>query len=176
MKASKRFTIIAMTLLLSCSFASCTNDQEKRQKEISQMATEINSNPTMLSTEKAEKMISLYSSYVKDYPQDTMCEYYLFQMHNVYSAMKNCDSALYCLDRIIKEYPNGKNVGAAYFFKGVVLNDVCANKEKSVEAFEEYIRRYPNNSHVEVAKKMIQMDTMKNPLDLIKQQDTNTIE
>lgn len=158
-------------MLLSVAFLNSCQTQEnaklKRQQAITSKAEQINSNPVMLSQDNANELITLYDNYIKDYPEDTMCEYYLFQMHNVYSAMKNCDSALYCLDRIIKEYPNGKNVGAAYFFKGVVLNDVCNNHTMSIEAFNEYIRRYPDNPHAKDAKKMIELDTMQNPIQIL---------
>ena len=109
----------------------------------------------------------MYSDYVKDYPEDTMSEYYLFQMSNVYSAMKECDKALDCLDKIIKDYPNGKKVGAAYFFKGVVLQDVCLNKEESIKAFELYIEKFPNSVHVHDAKKMIDFAKAKQPEDIL---------
>ncbi|MBQ9254129.1 MAG: tetratricopeptide repeat protein [Bacteroidales bacterium] len=162
------FLLSCLLILVSCNGGE--TKQQQRQKEIEKISNEINTNPVLLKEETANKILNLYNSYIKDYPQDTICEYYLFQMHNVYTAMRQCDSALYCLDRIITEYPKGKNVGAAYFFKGIVLNDVCHNREKSIEAFEEYIRRYPDNPHVYDAKRMIQMDTMKNPLELIQPQ------
>ena len=69
---------------------------------------------------------------------------------------------------MIQDYPNGTKIGAAYFFKGVYYKELCGNVEKSREAFQEYIERYPNNSHVEDAKRMMQMDTMQNPVDIVK--------
>ena len=155
-----------MTLLvMSCS--SQEKQQAKRQKVIKEYAELINSNPAALNAAKEDTVLKLYADYVKDYPQDTMSEFYLFQMYNIYSAMNNCDSALYCLDKIISDYPKGKKVGAAYFFRGVVLNDVCLNKDESIKAFEEYIRRYPDNPHAETARRMIQLDTMRNPVKIL---------
>ncbi len=141
---------IAILAFVACS--SQETKQKKRQDEITAYAEAINTNPTALNPQKADTMINLY---------------------NIYSAMNNCDSALACLDRIIKEYPNGKKVGAAYFFKGVVLNDVCLNKEESIKAFEKYIELYPNNPHVETAKRMIQLDTMKKPMQLLEKSNDN---
>ncbi|MBR1626059.1 MAG: tetratricopeptide repeat protein [Bacteroidales bacterium] len=157
--------VISGLLYISCS--SQEDKQLQRQKDIKAYAEKINSNPIALTASNADTLISLYESYINDYPDDSMSEYYLFQMHNVYAAKNQCDSALYCLNKIIKDYPKGKNVGAAYFFKGVVLNDVCLNRDESIKAFEEYIRRYPNNPHVETARRIMQLDTMNNPIDLI---------
>ena len=176
-KFNHTYTIKVFALSIATfAFVACSSQetkQKKRQDEITAYAEAINTNPTALNPQKADTMINLYNNYIKDYPQDTMSEFYLFQMYNIYSAMNNCDSALACLDRIIKEYPNGKKVGAAYFFKGVVLNDVCLNKEESIKAFEKYIELYPDNPHVETAKRMIQLDTMKKPMQLLEDNNDN---
>ncbi|MGP1515636.1 MAG: tetratricopeptide repeat protein [Bacteroidales bacterium] len=165
-------SLIGILSLICISCSSQENKLQQRQKEIQSYADKINSNPTMLNKAVSDTLIALYGSYIKDYPKDTMSEFYLFQMHNIYAAMQNCDSALYCLDKIIKDYPTGKKVGAAYFFKGVVLNDVCLNKQGSILAFEEYIKRYPNNPHVATARRMIQLDTMQDPLEIINKENS----
>ena len=162
---------ISVLSILTFAFLSCSsqeNEKQERQKEIDSYTKAINSNPILLDQKKADTILTLYKNYINDYPQDTMSEFYLFQMYNIYTNLNDCDSAIHCLDRIIKEYPNGKKVGAAYFFKGVALNDVCLNKEASIKAFEEYIRRYPNNPNVKTAKRMMQIDTMQNPINFIK--------
>ncbi|MBO6117090.1 MAG: tetratricopeptide repeat protein [Bacteroidales bacterium] len=162
----RTLSFIALVLLITaCS--SQEDKQQKRQKEISEYVDALNINPTLLDQKKADTLIAMYGNYVKDFPQDTMCEFYLFQMSNVYQAMNKCDSALYCLDRIIKEYPYGNKVGAAYFFKGVVLKDVCLNTQESVKAFETYIEKFPQSKHAETARRMIMLDTMQNELKYI---------
>lgn len=156
-------------LCTSCNSAEKQEkEQTKRQQAIEEYANKINDNPTALNKLSADTLINLYKGYINDYPKDTINEWYLFQLSQVYSAMNECDSALSCLDKIIKEYPNGKKVGAAYFFKGVILNDVCLNKEESEKAFLKYIELYPNTKYTEVARKMIQLDTMKHPENIVK--------
>ena len=161
------FLSVIAVLLLTVACTSGQNGKQDRQKSIEEYANRINEDPVALDKTKADSLIMMYSDYVKDYPEDTMSEYYLFQMSNVYSAMKECDKALDCLDKIIKDYPNGKKVGAAYFFKGVVLQDVCLNKEESIKAFELYIEKFPNSVHVHDAKKMIDFAKAKQPEDIL---------
>ena len=170
----KSIILVAIIALLFCNLSCSSQEQDKqrRKSEIEQFAEKINSNPIILNEQNADTLLHLYSNYIKDFPKDAMCDYYLFQMSNLYSNMKNCDSALYCLDRIIKEYPKGQKVGAAYFFKGVVLNDVCLNKEESIKAFQTYIEKFPKSKQVETAKRLMQLDTMRNPENIL-QQDTN---
>ena len=164
-------------LIILCSiivFLSCSkNDnpvsqQQSRQKEIADYSNSLSDGSFVVDKAKADTLIKLYSEYVKDYPKDTISEYYLFQMSSVYANVGNCKKAIECLTRMIQDYPNGAKVGAAYFFKGVYYKELCGNIEKSREAFEEYIQKYPNNPHVADAKRMMQMDTMQNPADIIK--------
>ncbi len=161
--------IISLTLLSCFCFSSCKSDnKEQRQKEITSYSDSLLNSPFTFDRNKADTLIGLYNNYIKDYKDDTMCELYLFQMSQLYANSKECDSALYCLDRIIKEYPKGNKVGAAYFFKGVYLKDVCLNNEASVKAFKTYIEKFPNSKQVSTAQRMIEMDTMKNPVNILK--------
>ncbi|MBQ4420592.1 MAG: tetratricopeptide repeat protein [Bacteroidales bacterium] len=164
-------------LIVLCSlivFVACSKDskpisqQESRQKEISDYSNSLADGSFVVDKQKADTLIKMYADYVKDYPKDTISEFYLFQMASVYANVGNCKKAIECLSRMIQDYPNGTKIGAAYFFKGVYYKELCGNVEKSREAFQEYIERYPNNSHVEDAKRMMQMDTMQNPVDIVK--------
>lgn len=164
-------------LIVLCSlivFVACSKDsksisqQESRQKEISDYSNSLAEGSFVVDKQKADTLIKMYADYVKDYPKDTISEFYLFQMASVYANVGNCKKAIECLNRMIQDYPNGTKIGAAYFFKGVYYKELCGNVEKSREAFQEYIERYPNNSHVEDAKRMMQMDTMQNPVDIVK--------
>lgn len=164
-------------LIVLCSlivFVACSKDskpisqQESRQKEISDYSNSLSDGSFVLDKHKADTLIKMYADYVKDYPKDTISEFYLFQMASVYANVGNCKKAIECLNRMIQDYPNGTKIGAAYFFKGVYYKELCGNVEKSREAFQEYIERYPNNSHVADAKRMMQMDTMQNPVDIVK--------
>ncbi len=143
------------------------SQQESRQKEIADYSNSL-SDSFSIDKEKADTLISLYDEYVKDYPEDTISEFYLFQMSSVYANLGNCKKALECLNRMIQKYPKGKKVGAAYFFKAVYYKEICGNAEKSREAFKEYIEKFPNSFHVEDAKRIMEMDTMQNPVDIIK--------
>lgn len=169
----KRVITIICIIIVTSAFVGCSakNDKEKRQKTITDYENAINNNPEQINIKKADSLISLYNSYVKDFPQDTMCADYLFRTSQIYGNLKDCNNALKYLDRIIKEYPNGHRVGAAYFFKGVMLEQVCSNKAEAVKAFQLYIQKFPNSKQVNTAKLMIQMDTMKNT-----NQEINTLE
>lgn len=143
--------------------------QQDRQNEIEAYANGLISQPLLLDKQKADTLIDLYNRYVTDYPEDTMSEYYLYRMSQVYANLQNCNKAIDCLNRLIQKYPNSQKVGAARFFKGVYYKDVCDNVQKSRQAFEEYIEKYPNSPRVEDAKRLMQMDTMQNPSNILKQ-------
>lgn len=165
------FGILVVNIIMIVCISSCASKEDKqqeRQQKIKTYSESLLDNPMSLDKNKADTLILLYDNYIKDFPKDTMRELYLFQMSQVYANMQDCNSSLQCLDRIIKEYPNGKKVGAAYFFKGVYLKEICLNTEESVKAFQTYIDKFPNSKQVETAKRMLEMDTMQNPVNILK--------
>ncbi len=141
--------------------------QKEKQNQIESYSKSMLSNPLALDKQKADTLITLCNQYVADYPEDTMSAFYLYKMSEVYANMQNCNKAIDCLNRLIQRFPNSNYVGAARFFKGVYYKEVCDNVEKSVAAFEEYMAKHPNSPRVEDAKRLMQMDTMQNPVDLI---------
>ncbi|MDO5759823.1 MAG: tetratricopeptide repeat protein [Bacteroidota bacterium] len=145
-----------------------TETQQDRQTQIENYAQSLMAEPMILDKQKADTLINLYNRYIADFPDDTMNAYYLYRMSNIYANLQNCNKTIDCLNRIIQKYPNSNYVGAARFFKGVFYKDVCDNVEKSKEAFEEYIAKHPNSPRVEDAKKLMQIDTMQNPTDILK--------
>lgn len=173
MKILSKLFCLSFCLL---SLFACKSDnqqpidpQKEKQNQIEAYSKSILSNPLALDKQKADTLINLCNQYVANYPDDTMSAFYLYKMSEVYANMQNCNKAIDCLNRLIQRFPNSNYVGAARFFKGVYYKEVCDNVEKSVEAFEEYIAKHPNSPRVEDAKRMIQMDTMQNPADIVKQ-------
>jgi TolA-binding protein len=160
--------LVLVFISLAFVFCSAKNDKEARQKQITDYENAINNAPQEIDAKKADSLITLYNNYVKDFPKDSLCADYLFRTSQIYGNLKDCNNALKYLDRIIKEYPKGNRVGAAYFFKGVMLQDVCLNKEEAIKAFNIYIQKFPNSKQVNTAKMMIQMDTMQNESNEIK--------
>lgn len=159
-------------LICLCLMACKDNNPQTRQKAINDYANTLMDDPFSFDKSKADTFINMANAYIKDFPQDSMSELYLFQISQVYANEKNCDSALYYLDQMIKLYPKGKKIGAAYFFKAVYLKEVCLNTELSTKAFEQYIKLFPNSKQIQAAKRLMQIDTINKPETII--DDTNT--
>lgn len=153
--------LVCVVTIFSCK-SKTDNSPQSRQQSIKDYEDKIKKDCVLIDKSKADTLIKMMDAYVKDYPKDSMSETYIFQMAEVYANINDCKRSIECLDRIIREYPDGQKVGAAYFFKGVFYQDVCSSREKSVQAFEEYIKRYPDNPHVKDAQRLIETDTMEN--------------
>ncbi|MBR1770029.1 MAG: tetratricopeptide repeat protein [Bacteroidales bacterium] len=162
------FACLCLCLIYSCKDNKPADPKEERQQAITDYVEKIKEESLILDKKKADTLIEMYKQYVNDYPEDTVSEFYLFQMANVYANIGDCKKTIDCLNRLIQKYPNGSKVGAAYFFKGVFYKEICNNKEKSKAAFEQYIEKYPDNPHVEEAKRFMQLDSMENPSDALR--------
>ena len=73
------------------------------------------------------------------------------------------------MDKLVKDYPKSSYAPEASFLKGVIFQDVCLNKEKAEEAFNEFISKYPNSPLVNDAKGLLILNKAEDELELIRQ-------
>lgn len=167
---NKTLKVLSLLIIaLSFSFCAGNNDKEQRQKKIKELEKSTYTSKQAISQTTADSLVNLYDSYVKDFPKDSLCSEYLFKAADVCSNTKQCQKALSYLDMIINSYPNSKFVEISYFQKGVVWQESCKNKQEAAKAFNLFIQKYPKSQHVIDAKAMIQLDTMKDDMQLIRE-------
>lgn len=169
----KKIAFLLFTFVCFVAYSCSKDSKEEDRKKIQEMELSTLQDASVISYQKADSLINSYEAYVSKYPEDSMCATYLYRAADVLANTKRCIESIKMYDRLIAEYPNDAHVEAAYFLKGVVYSQTCLNKEKSKEAFELFISKYPNSKKSQEARILLMMDTMKNEMDLIREFEQN---
>ena len=105
---------------------------------------------------KADSLMSLYESFIKENPKDSLSPGYLFKAANI--AMNNGDGnkALGLFDQYLQNYSDHPKAALSMFFKGFVYENVIHNLDKARETYLLFIEKYPSNEFIKDAKLALQ--------------------
>jgi outer membrane protein assembly factor BamD (BamD/ComL family) len=94
---------------------------------------------------KADSLMTLYTKFVKAYPQDSLSPDFLFRAAGI--AMNSGDGtiALNLYDQFLKDYPNHPQAAMSLFFKGFVYENLLRNLDYAKETYLQFIEKYPND-------------------------------
>ncbi len=171
------FIIVLSSFLLF----SCNNDNKKQNKENQSADTEvtiesINSLEGELFEEefaspdikKAKKLIGMYISYANQNPKDTISPNLLFKAADISMNLSSAKNTLTLFNRLIKEYPNYRNISTVMFLKGFVYEDQLKDYANASKCYNEFIAKYPNSDFADDA--LVSLNNLgKSPEELIKE-------
>lgn len=145
----KLFAIYCLLLTL----ASCTSDQQKLQQVIAAKEKELYGDSTMvMDFAKAKDMISLYSDFVKKYPDDKNAEDYLFKAGEVSMGAMQSNVAIKYFEQYYEKYPKAEKAPYSLFMQGFIYETQVKNIEKAKWCYEKFIRDFPTHKLAEDAK------------------------
>lgn len=157
--------LLSAAMLLSCGSG---NEREKAQNVIKQMELSTFDYTQTINAQKADSLVNMYSSYVNRFPEDTLCASYLFRAADILANRNKCMESVAMYERLIRDYPSSRYVEESYFLRGVVYSQVCLNKDKSRECFNEFISKYPQSRLVDDANGLMMMDTLSDEMEIIR--------
>lgn len=139
---------IAITsLIITALFIfGCSPSKDKLISQISDIEKNLISaqNPVP-DKEKVKEIIELYEKYVKSFPSDTLSPVYLYKAAELSMNTGQSDEAIKYYDRIIAEYYEFEKLPECYFLKAFVYENYLKNINLAREAYNEFIKKYPNH-------------------------------
>lgn len=163
---NKNLTFLLVILIL---FAGCSPSRDKSVKNISAMEKRLFSpQSTSFDKVKWDSLISLYETFYKRFPQDSLVPGYTFNAANISMNNGNGEKALTLFQRIVDKYPQYKKAPLCLFFKGYVYENLLHDLGKAKEIYLQFIEKYPNNEFVQAAQSSIQ-NLGKSPEQMVKE-------
>lgn len=153
-----------MFLVVSCA----KNDRELSIERIEELEKSVLMDAKSIEPQRADSLISLYKDFVKRNPGDSLAAIYLYRAADVMANRKDCLGAIALLEELIRQYPSDNHAEQGAFLKGIIYQDVCLNKEKAAESFNEFLASYPKSPLVDDAKALILFNETADELDIIR--------
>lgn len=103
----------------------------------------------------AVALFDVYKAFAKAYPQDSMAPEYLVRAAGIQRNLRDPQAAIDLYDRVIRDYPEWKDVVVCYYQKGLIYQDDLKQLGAAKTAYEEVVRRFPDHTFGKEARIMI---------------------
>jgi outer membrane protein assembly factor BamD (BamD/ComL family) len=170
-------SIKSVSVVVLCAFmTACSPSKEKMNAQISLMENET---AQTYDLSKMDSLVSLYQQYVKEFPQDSMTQEYLFRSGKLNITLRKGTEALTDFNTLIKNFPQCDALPEVYYYVAYVYEDILYDIASARTAYYDFINRYPSHRLVRDATLAIQY-LGKSPEEIISsfehQEDTTSIE
>lgn len=153
MRLHKILTFISVVLFI----VACTSEKEKLIKQISIAESELMKDTSLVvNPAKGKAIKDLYLKFVNDYSADTMSAGYLFKAADVSNGMRDPNSTVELLGRLLIKYPDHPKCASALFMQAFVYDTELHSPESAKPKYKEFVRRFPNDALAPSAQATLQ--------------------
>lgn len=146
--------IFVLSVLLLTLLVACKPNQEKQIKAINQLEKELTNSGFIVDEVKGGQMVRMYMQYANDFPSDSLAPIYLYKASDIALNISHIDTAIICLDKIIEQYPDFKDVSSCYFWKGNAYESI-KEFDKARDAYNTFLELFPTHPLAEDTRKML---------------------
>lgn len=155
-------------LLLSVVLISCDNKKEEEHEgaemekmdkpayitRIKDVEQKMRASQT-LDINVANEALNLYSQFVSNFADDTLCADYLFKSGEISMSIGNYQQAVNYYKELCDKYPNFMYVTESLYMQGFIYDSYINDDNKAREIYQQLIAKYPKHKLVEDAKAAI---------------------
>jgi outer membrane protein assembly factor BamD (BamD/ComL family) len=141
----KNLQIIGIVTLL-IFIAGCKSNPDKMMNEIKEMEKQLYTNNAALpDTAKTNKLIKIYIEFADEFPKDTNTANFLYKASNLSMNINKDENAITYLDRVIKDFPDYRELPETYFLKAFIYDNNIRNMNKAREAYMAFLQKFPKS-------------------------------
>lgn len=142
MKLNRSIVVLAFVILL----AACSSEKEKLVAQIKTAETGLmNDTSLVVNPEKGKSVKELYLKFVEQFPQDTLSGTYLFKAADLSNGMRDPNTAVELLGRLLTKYPNHPRCASALFMQAFIYDTELHSPESAKAKYKEFVQRFPND-------------------------------
>lgn len=157
---NKHLHFIFIITLISLFLSSCSKKQTKKQlsKDIAKYESELQINANNFSFKqankaKAQKLLSLFKTFIREYPSSPQTPNYLFNAAMLEAEpLKNYKGSNSLLKKLRKKYSQDKRSAKALFLIGYNYDEKLKDYTKAKIVFDKFLKQYPHNQLVASVK------------------------
>ena len=148
----KRISVLFISGLMVV-VTSCGPSREKSIDQINMMENQLFSPEAVsFNKKKADSLMAMYDSFIKDHPKDSLVPGYLFKAANIAMNSDDAPRAIGYFDHYIEHFPDQPKAPMCMFFKAFVYENQMKNIDKAREIYLQFIEKYPAHDFASQAK------------------------
>ena len=179
MKILSNITKLATCIIFAgVLFSACQPSQEKLAEQIAVLEKE---SLEQYDTTKMNNLLSLYQSYIEQFPQDSLTANYLFKSGTVNMSMHKGPESLRDFTNFTINFPQHELLPDAYFYIAYIYESIMYDITAAKTAYYDFLIRFPSHKWAKDANSSIQILSSEKSLNEIvasfeQQQDTTLSE
>jgi len=136
--------------------AGCGPSREKVVNQIETMEKNLFApDAVSFNKQKADSLLSLYDTFVKKYPKDSLAPAFLFKAANIEMNSGDGPGALKHFDQYLQDYSDKSKAALCLFFKAFIYENIMQDLDKARETYLLFIEKYPTDDFTKDAKMAI---------------------
>lgn len=150
--------LIAAFSITACSENTPPTEEETKEsliENIEQTKVQLNEAGKRNKPSHAERLVTLYTDYANQYPQDSLAPEMLFMAGNVCIGLEEFDRSISYFERIDEHYKTYLKHPEAIYLSGFVADYHQNKKGVAKDYYEKVIELYPNHVFAKDAKQAI---------------------
>ncbi len=134
-------------MVLVLVLVACSSPKEKMATDIKNTEEELFGDPSNfdLTNEKITDMISKYTDYAEQFPDDPRSADYLFSAAKVLRTTGKYVDAINMWDRIMTEFPDYADFAQCLFLQGFTYENNLSDFDKAGATYKAFLEKYPDH-------------------------------
>lgn len=142
MKLVRSLLLFVVILFLG----ACSSEKEKLISQIKTAETGLlNDTSLVVNLEKGKAVKEMYLKFVELYPKDTMSGSFLFKAADLSNSMRDPNTTVELLGRLLNKYPDHPRCASALFMQAFVYDTELHSPESAKAKYKEFVQRFPTD-------------------------------
>ncbi len=135
-----------LVLVVVLFLGACSSEKDKLIAQIKSAESGLMNDTTLIvNIEKGKAVKEMYLKFVELYPKDTMSGSYLFKAADLSNSMRDPNTTVELLGRLLLKYPDHPRCAAALFMQAFVYDTELHSPESAKAKYKEFVQRFPND-------------------------------
>ena len=134
--------LTACVIFAGVLFSACQPSQEKLAEQIATLEKE---SAEQYDTTKMNNLLSLYQSYIEQFPQDSLTANYLFNSGKINMALRKGADALRDFTNFVNKFPQHALLPEAYYYIAFTYEDIMYDISAAKTAYYDFLIRFPSH-------------------------------
>lgn len=133
-------------LVIVVFLGACSSEKDKLIAQIKSAESGLMNDTTLIvNVEKGKVVKELYLKFADLYPKDTMSGSYLFKGADLSNSLRDPNSTVELLGRLLLKYPDHPRCAAALFMQAFIYDTELHSPESAKAKYKEFVQRFPND-------------------------------